>query len=464
MQKPFIAIDLGTNSIKCAVLDLEEMRLRHVFKMLFPSFKPGLPSGYREVEPAMVIRAVKTAIQRLLHNAPECKGLVMCSQMYGLVLTNAAGDPLANIITWQDERAREKHPNFGRTYFQEMAERTSPQERQILGNEFAVNRPLSALFHFANRPDAHGNTSALDGAIPASLPDFVLANLCRTTPTIDVTNAAAHGILNHQTMDWHHELIAGLRLDHLDWPKIRPIGAVAGFMEIDGKSLPCYMPIGDHQCALLGVHLREAELSINISTGSQVSLITNEFSLLDDIITRPYFEGRFLKTILHIPAGRSLNLLVRLLTEYSASTGADVSGIWNYIEGAVRQQNTTSLEADIAFFEGVFGNTGSSRNIQEDNFSIGDLFLAAFENMAENYEICAKKLSPDNAWEQIVFSGGLGLKFEILRNKISQRLAAKYRLPDAEEDSLNGLLILALVCAKKFNTTGDAIAVLRAMN
>ena len=73
-----------------------------------------------------------------------------------------------------------------------------------------------------------------------------------------------------------------------------------------------------------------AELSLNISTGSQVSLLT-ETPLPGNYQTRPYFAGRFLNTITHLPAGRSLNALVELLGELALAEGHVLRDPWSTI-------------------------------------------------------------------------------------------------------------------------------------
>ena len=50
-----------------------------------------------------------------------------------------------------------------------------------------------------------------------------------------------------------------------------------------------------------------------------------------DYQTRPFFDGRFLATITHIPAGRSLNALVGLLSELAEAQGLSLADPWPYI-------------------------------------------------------------------------------------------------------------------------------------
>ena len=70
--------------------------------------------------------------------------------------------------------------------------------------------------------------------------------------------------------------------------------------------------------AILGALLQRDELSLNISTGSQVSLLKPKVEF-GNFQTRPFFDGRFSITITHIPAGRALNALVKLLSELATT-------------------------------------------------------------------------------------------------------------------------------------------------
>jgi sugar (pentulose or hexulose) kinase len=276
------------------------------------------------------------------------------------------------------------------------------------------------------------------GLLPVSLPDFVWAQLCGVEPTTEATNAAAHGLFNLASGDWHHDLIANLGLSDLRWPRVLPFGEVVGTAEIDGRRLRCFTPIGDQQCALVGAELGPRELSLNISTGSQVSVLSDN-PTGGDFQVRPYLDGRWLRTIVQVPAGRSLAVLVRLLTEIGGTADP-----WDYIAAVTERVDSTDLDVDLAFFSNAFGKQGMIGNINENNLTVGNLFVAAFRWMAENYERCATRLSPDRAWDRIVFSGGLAQRFGQLRREVLSKLKnPAWRVCAAEEETLRGLLILA---------------------
>jgi sugar (pentulose or hexulose) kinase len=435
----FIGIDLGTTFIKGAVLDLDARAVGHVLRRPFPAPLPDLPPARFEIDPRAVVAATRELIDELAAAAAGCAGVVLSSQMHALVLAGHDGVPLSNIITWRDGRALEAHPAGG-TYFDQLARRIAPDERLALGNELRPGLPIAALFWMAER-------GALpEGAVALALPDFVLAQLCGAAPTTDPTIAAAQGALDLAARDWHYPLLERLGLGKLGWPEVREFRQPAGELKIGARALPCYPGVGDQQCALAGAALAPGELSLNIATGSQVSLLRDELAF-GDYQVRPYFDGRWLNTITHIPAGRALALLVALLGELAADQGAELADPWGYIARAVEATPATDLQVDLAFFASAVGDRGAIANIHEGNLTVGHLFRAAFERMAETYALCARRLAPDEDWQRLVFSGGLAQRMPSLRASILGRLGAAHRDCATDEDALAGLLALALVCA-----------------
>lgn len=430
----FLGIDLGTTFLKGAVLDLDARRLAHIWREPFPEPVPGLPVGHCEIDPHAVLTATRRLLAALLADEPGATGLVVTSQMHCLVFTDDAGRPLSNVFTWKDQRALEPHPAGG-TYLDWVRNHIPEAELIETGRELRAGLPVVNLAWLA----AHGRVPA--GAIPASLPDFVLANLCGTAPVAEPTHAASMGVFHLARNDWHRDVIARLGLPDLRWPRVVDTGAPVGTADLDGRQLRCFAPVGDQQCALLGADLSDSELSVNISTGSQVSVRTSA-PLAGDFLVRPYPGGGWLSTVVQVPAGRSLAVLVNLLTELGGSDRDP----WEVIAEATEAIADTSLRVDLGFFGGPFGGNGSISNIGEHNLTVGGLFLAAFRNMAENYAKCVARLAPAGGWNRVVFSGGLSHRFPALRAATLKALGdPTHRVCPHTEDTLAGLLALALV-------------------
>ena len=436
-----MAIDLGTTFIKGAVLDLDSRQIRHVQRLPFPDPLPGLPALHREFDPKAIMAAVHSLLDNLLAAADAVEGIVFCSQMHCTVFSTYNGQARSNLVNWQDERIRQPHPSGAGTYFEVMQQRLDTDEIRQLGNELRPGLPVGLLFWLQEQ----ASDPIEPQLIVASLPDFVIANLCHCPPVTELTNAAAYGLLNLETGWWHASVIDKLGLKPYHLPEIKVPGTIAGILSVDGRKIPCYSPVGDYQCALVGSLLQQSELSLNIATGSQVSLLADR-PIFGDFQTRPYFDGLFTTTITNIPAGRALNGLVGLLSELATAQGIALIDPWDYIIRAATAAETSQLQVNLSFYSNtinVAGTQGSIANINESDLTVGHLFRAAFQNMADNYYAGAIRLSPDKTWLRLVFSGGLSQKVGILRDLIVNKFQTSYRMTPHVEDTLFGLLVLA---------------------
>jgi len=420
----FIALDIGTSFIKGAILDLDQRKLRGVQRQPFPTPIAGLPANFFEVDPEALVAAVEQLLSSLLEKQSICQGIVTCTQMHGLVLTDQAYQPLTNIITWRDQRSIIAHPSRQGNYYDILSQRLTDEERSQLGGGLRAGLPIGTLFWLAEEG------MLPQSAIPLTLSEYLLTALCTENlhPQIEPTNAAAYGAYNLASGRWHTTVLEKLGLDHLMWPEIGSIKSIVGTINAYGQSIPCYASVGDHQCALAGSFLQNGELSLNISTGSQASLITPVLTL-GDYETRPYFDQRFINTWAKIPAGRSLTLLVSLLTEIAQTQGIELADPWAAITQAVEQVLTANpksgLEIDLSFYDTIDGA----------------------------------------AWNRIVFSGGLAQKLEPLRRIVVDTFQQagqnhSYRLCVEEEDTLLGLMTLALYICGEADSVAEATHIL----
>jgi sugar (pentulose or hexulose) kinase len=272
------------------------------------------------------------------------------------------------------------------------------------------------------------------------LGEYVVARLCQAPPRAEPTLAL--GLLNLQSLAWHADWFTRLGFGRLAWPELSSASDPAGMISRADMKIPCYPAIGDQQAALLGADLLEGELSINISTGSQVAMLTSAF-MPGEYQTRPFFDGQLLNTITHLPAGRALGALVELLCELPRAEGHALSDPWAAIAQAIERTPTTELDVSLAFFATPLGDRGHISNIRLEDLTVGSLFRAAFESMADNYLRFARSLSPEERWTRLVLSGGLPQKLPALRQMIAERFNRPIRMVDTPEETLQGLLRLA---------------------
>ena len=99
--------------------------------------------------------------------------------------------------------------------------------------------------------------------------------------------------------------------------------------------------------------------------------------------------------------------------------------------------------------------------MREEELTIGHLFRASFQNMADNFGVSARRLSPEQPWQRLVFSGGLVQRFPVLRTLICDTFGVGHRISPTSEDTMLGLLALGLAFTGRVDSIGGAVAELR---
>lgn len=428
-----LGLDIGSSSIKGAVLDLESRQVSHIMREPFPEAIEGLPTGFHEVSPDQVFLRAVSVIERLAAEAPDATTLLSCGQMGGIMLVDRKLRPATNYLSWRDQRT--VIADTDRTTTLDRLRRCwSNDVFEELGKELKPGSATSLLYWLAQHKQLPPETT------PISIGDYVIARLCHAVPRMERTQTI--GMLNLRTADWHQKAFAAIGINWLYWPQLTTEQEPIGSTELHGRTLTCYPVIGDQQAALRGIRLQPHELSINVSTGSQVSQITSEFQPAE-CQTRPWFHGQFMNTITHIPAGRSLAVLEALLTELPKLAGIRVEDSWKSIQRAVenaRSQGRNGLSCDLSFFASAMGSEGRISGITTENLTVGNLFMAAFEFMADSYLTCSRRMSPKPTWNQLAISGGLVQSFAPLRNMIESRFQLPIRDVAEQEETLLGLI------------------------
>lgn len=445
----YLGLDIGSSFLKGAVLDTAARTIDQVRRVPLPDPVAGLPPRHFEIDPRAVVVAVRQLVDELASLAPDCAGVLLCGQMGGVILCGPGGAPRSNYLSWRDQRTTlPAHASTTRPFLDELRDRLDADTWSRLGNELRAGS-TSALVAWLV---AQGHGPRRDES-PCSLADFLVAHLGQTDCRMEATEAI--GLLDLDAGQWHRSALTELIQAELTWPPLATLHEPVAHWTVQGRRLPCYAPLGDHQCALAGSGVSPGELSINVSTGSQVSRLARERAA-SPAQTRAYFDGWLLQTVTHLPAGRSLEVLVDLLMELPRRQGRDDFDPWPAIVAAAREAPDDELEVDLTFFAGPLGDQGAIRHVTVDNLTVGRLFRAAWRGMARNYQQCARWLSPDGDWQRLVFSGGLAQKLELFRQFACEAFACPARVCAASEDTLQGLLALALVVSGETISMVDA--------
>jgi len=430
-----LGLDLGSSFLKAAVLDLETGEIGSLVRRPFPDPLPNRPAGWLEYDPTAIAGFCRELLEEAARTAGAVSGVLLTGQMAGVVLVDAQGNFVSPYYSWRDQRTVLTREPDGRSFHDARAADLSSQTFAEIGQELKPGSTLLLLSWLR----AHNQLPSGEW-FPVDLGDAIIANLCGAAPRFEITQAV--GGYNLQLGSWHEELLRAWNIADLPRASLTPVESPAGEITLGSRRVPVYPCVGDHQCALFGAELQPGELSLNVSTGSQVSQLTTTVTL-GPYQTRPYFGGQFLNTLTHLPAGRALAVWIKLLTELANEAGLTIPDPWGAAQRAAEVAPDTDLATQLTFFSGPLGEMGNLTHIREETLNVGTLFRASYRNMADNYAQCGERLCPQKNWTQLVFSGGLLQHNPLLQRFILERMPAPHRVCTQAEDTLWGLLMLA---------------------
>lgn len=456
----YLGVDIGSSFVKSAVLDTVRGEVGEVTKIETPGFVSGTNPRYREISPDETLVTVRRLIDDHLSRHDDIEGILFSTQMHGFVLMDAGGAAVTNYVTWQDERATETVPALGKTSLQRVIDVLNTDDVRRSGMPVKPSLATCTLLHWK-----HEERARVQPKPPywfCTLGDYVIAGLTGEEPRGHITNASATGLVDLEIGDWSTTVAGKLGFDFLRFPRLAREDEVCGLYRSGMRPIPLYPALADHQSSMYGAYLvPETDLAINMGTGSQICVVSEALTY-GEYETRPFFEGRYLRTIPHIPAGRSLNLLAEFIQDIAARVcGVEMSkaSVWQKLQPAIEAaawaaepaaaSEGAPLDVNISFFHtSAVARDGAIRGITEDNFNVGSLFYGAFRDMAQNYFRLHHRLhhrEPETASDirRIVCTGGLAERHPVLRRLIEEQFGLPCSEVPYSGDALAGLLRLA---------------------
>lgn len=445
----FIGIDIGASFIKGALFDLDNLIIKNINK--YPAPTPGnrLTSRF-EIDVKNYEKLVMKLILELLRSGLDVSGIVFSTQMHGMVLTDSRLNALTGFIGWQDQRLNEISSG-NETWLSKLNKKLAGIDTRETGISLRSGIMGATLFWLKENGYLKQKARAM------VLGDYIVAKLTNGESMIDPTNACGSGLFNVRKNQWELNILNALGIKQNLLPKIVKTGTMIGKFKYKNKKIPVFVSSGDMQAAVLGSFVRNKEFCINIGTGSQISVISEKFRK-GSFDVRSYFDKKLLLTKTHIPAGRSLNVIIKFIKEI----GKDIYGVdkdpWKkLIKVSSKVKNTEGLVVSTSFFKGNAMGVGSGRivNITESNLTIGNIFYSALSDMTENYFKFFNILGGTN-FSNIVLTGGVARSIPLIQKLIRKRFIGKVQLAPIEEETLTGLLILSLYINENFNSIEEA--------
>lgn len=495
-----IGLDIGTTTVCGVLVDAKTGELLDAKTLTNDSVIESVHTYERTQDADKILVKCKNILEEYLSEQEDIVSIGVTGQMHGIVYVDENGVAVSPLYTWQDGRGDLCCPDIQNDIQKKLTVADSETVENIdSGNKVADNAEVAKLgngaityaaelskitgYHMASGFGLTTNYyNTKHGLVPeeaksfCTIPDYVAMSLAgEKRPKMHQTMAASLGLYNMKAGDFDRTSVekAGMNPELL--PEVATTSTICGAYTADmqkypayaGKTIPVAVAFGDNQASFLGSVNQDCKVLLNVGTGGQVSVYSEELIKADGIECRPYLKGSYLMAGSSLCGGYSYNLVKRFFEEIYALAGVgcpkDIYSIMNRIAGEAAEKEKT-LTVDTRF-NGSRENpalTGSITGLTVDTFHPGDLAYGVLRGLCEElYQFY--NVLPENLKDGSHFVGsGNGIRKNPLLQKIaSDRFRMKLRIPKYAEEAAYGAVLFSLLASGERETLEDVQRLIR---
>ncbi len=420
----FLGIDIGSSFIKYALLE-KNKSLRGTGRIETPPFKDSGFTDVKEYDPEKLFQSVKKIIDEMI-SSYNIEGVLFSTQMHGMILLDSNGTPLTNYVSWQDERAFRQIANENTSYFEKL-NLAIDKIQPYTGTQKKINVSKYPLFYFMQKAKTKNSRLMMMG-------DFLAYRLTGRISPCHITNAASTGMLNMKENVWDKEIIKAVGAEDVDFPEIALEVCSAGRY----KGADVYCAVGDHQSSVLGSGIGDCDAILNIATGSQISVISDN-PVFGSFETRPYFNEKHMLCDIDLPSGRDISILADYLR-----IAYGIENVWGYIDTAVSE----SIKSGRETIHVDFGMLRTEKcfyinMLLDEGNKMSTVLYSAVRSIVEEAHISLGEMAEISKIRNIVLAGGLPHILPSLLMLTEEIFDIKCGLCKEKEEALSGLLVIA---------------------
>lgn len=495
-----IGLDIGTTTVCGVLVDAKTGELLDAKTLTNDSVIESVHTYERTQDADKILVKCKNILEEYLSEQEDIVSIGVTGQMHGIVYVDENGVAVSPLYTWQDGRGDLCCPDIQNDIQKKLTVADSETVENIdNGNKVADNAEVAELgngaityaaelskitgYHMASGFGLTTNYyNTKHGLVPekaksfCTIPDYVAMSLAgEKRPKMHQTMAASLGLYNMKAGDFDRTAVekAGMNPELL--PEVATTSTLCGAYIADmekypayaGKTIPVAVAFGDNQASFLGSVNQDCKVLLNVGTGGQVSVYSEELIKADGIECRPYLKGSYLMAGSSLCGGYSYNLVKRFFEEIYALAGVDcpkgIYSIMNRIAGEAAEKEKT-LTVDTRF-NGSRENpalTGSITGLTVDTFHPGDLAYGVLRGLCEElYQFY--NVLPENLKDGSHFVGsGNGIRKNPLLQKIARdRFRMKLRIPKYAEEAAYGAVLFSLLASGERETLEDVQRLIR---
>lgn len=424
-----LGLDIGTTTISGVVLEGQKV-LSHI-TLGNDAFLTGTPDWEKSQNTDHIRKTAVQAVDTLLKDHPDVARIGITGQMHGILYLDENGSPVSPLYTWQDGRGNLPYENT--TYAGYLSELTG----------YPLATGYGMVTHFYNLKNGLVPENA---RVFSTIHDYIAMVLAgQARPVTDRSDAASFGLFNVATGEYDIAALEKAGIEESLLPAIAgntPIGAY--------QNIPVYAAIGDNQASFLGATQGVLQrMLLNIGTGSQFSVYTQDYLQCPGLETRPFPGGGFLVVGAALCGGRAYALWERFLRNAAQTiTGETVVSGYEAM-GKLLSENPKpeNIPQVTPLFQGTRENPGlrgSITDISTENFTPLHFTWGVLEGMAEElYDMYRRYLESGGKPAALIGSGNGLRKNPFLKACFEERFQMPVTLSQCEEEAATGAALFA---------------------
>ena len=372
-----LGLDIGTTTISAAVLEREDGNVCKAKTIANQCFIETGNEWERVQDADRIMEKALAVAQEMTDTFEDIETIGLTGQMHGILYYDSEGVCVSPLYTWQDQRGNLKED--GRSLVEEI--------REVLGVDAATGYGL--VTHLYNR--RHGLVPEEAEGF-CTIPDYLGMKLTgRKKPLVHISMAASTGLFDSQKLCYMEEAFEkmGIGDDVSMLPEVTGAFATIGTF----RNIPVTCAIGDNQASFLGsAGLTPNAVLVNMGTGGQISILSDQYFTAPGIEARPLMPGRYLLAGSSLCGGRAYAILEKFFRSFAGEIGAGEDALYDVL-GRLAEKGAQMEDpmAAVTTFSGTRTDPslrGSISNISEDNFTPASLTYAVLDGMAQElYEM-----------------------------------------------------------------------------
>ena len=435
-----IGIDIGTTTISGVVMEnktVEKSRTLESKTIENGSFITTANEWEKIQDAEQIVSKAQGLLDYFLNKYPDVQKIGLTGQMHGIVYIDKAGKCASPLYTWQDARGNlcgEK----GISLTEEIQEKCKIKTASGYG----------MVTHIYNL--RHGLISKSAVTFCTIMDYFGMHLTGRKTPLVHASNAASFSLFDGRRMCFETEKLKKMGVEEKWLPK------VCTEIEELGTYRNCTVTtaIGDNQASFLGaVGNKDNTLLVNMGTGGQISVLSDQYFTENGIEARPFLNGKYLLAGASLCGGKAYALLENFFRKFiKEATGQDepLYKILEKLAKAGKEFNAGQPKKQRLKIETTFDGTrvnpelsGNITNLLSDNFTPEAFTYAVLEGMSrELYEMYQTIHKGTTIKVKHMIGSGNGLrKNPILCQIIEEMFGAELTLAECEEEAATGAAI-----------------------